>query len=47
MALIARLCNGAKFDIGTSTDGKRVIKGDPTDTAVLRFAESVSVPFER
>jgi sodium/potassium-transporting ATPase subunit alpha len=41
LALIARLCNGAKFE--GNTDGasvsERTIKGDPTDTAVLRFAE--------
>ena len=44
LALIARLCRGPKFE--GETDGLSVfdvfeckIKGDPTDTAVLRFAE--------
>jgi sodium/potassium-transporting ATPase subunit alpha len=41
LALIARLCNGPKFE--GDRDGlsvfERQIKGDPTDTAVLRFAE--------
>jgi sodium/potassium-transporting ATPase subunit alpha len=41
LALIARLCNGPKFE--RDRDGlsvfERKIKGDPTDTAVLRFAE--------
>jgi len=40
---VARLCNGAKF---SSTEGshsleKRTITGDPTDTAILRFAEDI------
>jgi sodium/potassium-transporting ATPase subunit alpha len=38
---IARLCNGASFvdtDESASID-KRAIKGDATDTAILRFAE--------
>lgn len=41
LALISRLCNGAKFEgvfNGLSVP-QRIIKGDPTDTAVLRFAE--------
>lgn len=42
MGLIGRMCNGAKFD--SSTNGsplsERKIKGDPTDTAVLRYAEN-------
>jgi sodium/potassium-transporting ATPase subunit alpha len=41
LALIARLCNGAKFEgnaPGTSLSA-RAVKGDPTDTAILRFAE--------
>jgi sodium/potassium-transporting ATPase subunit alpha len=43
---IARLCNEAKFN---DTDAslpieKRTIKGNATDAAVLRFAESMSFP---
>src|SRR5262245_29896580 len=43
---IARLCNGAKFDETTMLlpVAERSIKGDPTDTALLRFAESLSIP---
>ncbi|KAG2362612.1 hypothetical protein BDR07DRAFT_1484553 [Suillus spraguei] len=43
---IARLCNGAKFD-ATTNDlpvQDRMIKGDPTDTALLRFSEALSIP---
>lgn len=39
---IARLCNGALF-VGADDSGpidQRTIKGDATDTAILRFAES-------
>lgn len=41
MSLIGRLCNGAKFDGSTKglPTAERLIKGDPTDTAVLRFSE--------
>ena len=40
LALTARLCNGAKFEGNTNVPiPQRTIKGDPTDTAVLRFAE--------
>ncbi|KDQ61520.1 hypothetical protein JAAARDRAFT_30968 [Jaapia argillacea MUCL 33604] len=44
--MIARLCNGAKFDAATAAlpVEERNVKGDPTDTAVLRFAESLSIP---
>jgi len=43
---IARLCNGAKFDAATDhlPLQDRVIKGDPTDTALLRFCEALSIP---
>ncbi|KAG2337802.1 calcium ATPase [Suillus weaverae] len=43
---IARLCNGAKFDATTIhlPVQDRTIKGDPTDTALLRFSESLSIP---
>jgi sodium/potassium-transporting ATPase subunit alpha len=43
---IARLCNGAKFDSATASRPieDRVVKGDPTDTALLRFSEVLSVP---
>jgi sodium/potassium-transporting ATPase subunit alpha len=43
---IARLCNGAKFDATTShlPVQERTIKGDPTDTALLRFSEALSIP---
>ena len=40
LALTSRLCNGAKFEGNTNAPvPQRAIKGDPTDTAVLRFAE--------
>jgi sodium/potassium-transporting ATPase subunit alpha len=40
LSLISRLCNGAKFEGNTiASVPQRVINGDPTDTAVLRFAE--------
>lgn len=44
--MIARLCNGAKFDESntTSLPGERAVKGDATDTALLRFAEPLSLP---
>ena len=43
--MIARLCNGAKFE-STSDDGstERKIKGDATDSAVLAFAEGLRIP---
>jgi len=43
---VARLCNGAKFDAATShlPVQDRAIKGDPTDTALLRFSETLSIP---
>lgn len=46
MHRVTRLCNGAKFDAGTANRpiSERVIKGDPTDTALLRFSEALSVP---
>ncbi|OBZ69253.1 Sodium/potassium-transporting ATPase subunit alpha-1 [Grifola frondosa] len=44
--MVARLCNGAKFDSTTAhlPIEERAIKGDATDTAVLRFAESLAIP---
>ena len=43
---IARLCNGVKFDSATADKPihERNIKGDPTDTALLRFSEALSAP---
>ncbi|KAF8555191.1 calcium ATPase transmembrane domain M-containing protein [Imleria badia] len=43
---IARLCNAAKFDALTLNKPveERTVKGDPTDTALLRFSEALSVP---
>ncbi|KAI5987958.1 calcium ATPase transmembrane domain M-containing protein [Pisolithus orientalis] len=43
---IARLCNAAKFDAAVMDCPieERAIKGDPTDTALLRFSEGLSVP---
>ncbi|RPD55624.1 calcium ATPase transmembrane domain M-containing protein [Lentinus tigrinus ALCF2SS1-7] len=43
---VARLCNGAKFDSATAhlPIEERQVKGDATDTAVLRFAEDLSIP---
>ena len=43
---IARLCNAAKFDAVTLNEPveARTVKGDPTDTALLRFSETLSVP---
>ncbi|KAG0699620.1 hypothetical protein DFH29DRAFT_936038 [Suillus ampliporus] len=42
----ARLCNGAKFDSATADRpvSERNVKGDPTDTALLRFSEALSIP---
>ncbi|KAF7797702.1 hypothetical protein EIP86_008902 [Pleurotus ostreatoroseus] len=45
LQMIARLCNGAKFEtspeaVAMSVD-ERPVKGDSTDTAVLRFSESL------
>ena len=44
--MVARLCNGAKFDSATAhlPIDERQIKGDATDSAILRFAEGLSVP---
>ncbi|KAI0360249.1 calcium ATPase transmembrane domain M-containing protein [Trametes cingulata] len=44
--MIARLCNGAKFDSATADlpVEERTVKGDATDTAVLRFAEDLHIP---
>ncbi|KAI0777815.1 calcium ATPase transmembrane domain M-containing protein [Trametes elegans] len=44
--MVARLCNGAKFDSATVhlPVQDRQVKGDATDTAVLRFAEDLSIP---
>lgn len=46
MHKVTRLCNGAKFNAATANlpIAERVIKGDPTDTALLRFSEALSVP---
>lgn len=43
---VSRLCNAAKFDAGTLNKPveERAVKGDPTDTALLRFSEALSVP---
>ncbi|TFK84922.1 calcium ATPase transmembrane domain M-containing protein [Polyporus arcularius HHB13444] len=43
---VARLCNGAKFDSSSAhlPVEERQVKGDATDTAVLRFAEELSIP---
>ncbi|KAG1841039.1 hypothetical protein DFJ58DRAFT_857139 [Suillus subalutaceus] len=43
---ITRLCNGANFDTTTNhlPVQDRTIKGDPTDTALLRFSEALSIP---
>ncbi|KAI6142051.1 P-type ATPase [Pisolithus tinctorius] len=42
---IARLCNAAKFDAAVMDCPmeERAVKGDPTDTALLRFSEGLSV----
>ncbi|KAI0824955.1 calcium ATPase transmembrane domain M-containing protein [Trametes gibbosa] len=44
--MVARLCNSAKFDSATAhlSVEERQVKGDATDTAVLRFAEELSIP---
>ncbi|OAX37831.1 calcium ATPase [Rhizopogon vinicolor AM-OR11-026] len=44
--MTARLCNGAKFDSSTADRPihERNVKGDPTDTALLRFSEGLSIP---
>ncbi|EMD32829.1 hypothetical protein CERSUDRAFT_108626 [Gelatoporia subvermispora B] len=44
--MVSRLCNGARFEHSDEVDvpiEERQIKGDATDTAILRFAESVPV----
>lgn len=43
---VTRLCNAAKFDAVTlhKPVEDRTVKGDPTDTALLRFSEALSVP---
>ncbi|KAH7882721.1 hypothetical protein F5I97DRAFT_1931331 [Phlebopus sp. FC_14] len=43
---VSRLCNGARFDSATASRPieERVVKGDPTDTALLRFSEALSIP---
>ncbi|KAL4065657.1 hypothetical protein V8B97DRAFT_2105594 [Scleroderma yunnanense] len=43
---VSRLCNAAKFDAATIDRPieERTIKGDPTDTSLLRFSDSLSVP---
>ncbi|KIO01668.1 hypothetical protein M404DRAFT_28407 [Pisolithus tinctorius Marx 270] len=45
---IARLCNAAKFDAAVMDCPmeERAVKGDPTDTALLRFSEGLSRRFE-
>lgn len=43
--LVSRLCNGARFSESSPTDGSgenHTIIGDPTDSAILRFAQNVS-----
>ncbi|TBU28284.1 calcium ATPase transmembrane domain M-containing protein [Dichomitus squalens] len=44
--MVARLCNGAKFDSASAQPplDERQIKGDATDSAILRFSEGLSVP---
>ncbi len=42
--MVARLCNGARFEEASSSSEsieERAVKGDATDTAVLRFSESL------
>lgn len=43
---VARLCNAAKFDAATIDRPleERTVKGDPTDTSLLRFSEGLSIP---
>ena len=43
--MVARLCNGAKFETASGDTGtERKIKGDATDSAVLAFAEDLRIP---
>jgi sodium/potassium-transporting ATPase subunit alpha len=44
--MVARLCNDAYFDAATDSVPveERPVKGDATDTAILRFAEALSMP---
>ncbi|KAI0363433.1 calcium ATPase [Pilatotrama ljubarskyi] len=44
--MVARLCNSAKFDSATAhlPAEERTVKGDATDTAMLRFAEDLHFP---
>ncbi|KAJ3167541.1 hypothetical protein HDU87_001490 [Geranomyces variabilis] len=41
LAMVARLCNGASFDDSADPErsAKRVVRGDATDSAILRFVE--------
>jgi sodium/potassium-transporting ATPase subunit alpha len=42
LAIVSRFCNGAKFEGITNVSiPQRIIKGDPTDTAILRFSEGL------
>ncbi|EIW79754.1 calcium ATPase transmembrane domain M-containing protein [Coniophora puteana RWD-64-598 SS2] len=44
---VARLCNAAKFDGSAKADvpiADRAVKGDPTDTALLRFSDGLVIP---
>jgi len=44
--MIARLCNEAKFDDGSASVPieERAVKGNATDTAVLRFSQGLLLP---
>ncbi|EGO28595.1 hypothetical protein SERLADRAFT_446026 [Serpula lacrymans var. lacrymans S7.9] len=44
--MVARLCNGAKFNAASENlpIEEPTVKGDPTDSAVLRFSQSLSIP---
>ncbi|KAI8985775.1 E1-E2 ATPase-domain-containing protein [Trametes punicea] len=44
--MVSRLCNGAKFDSASARLplDERQIKGDATDSAILRFSEGLFVP---
>ncbi|KAI9330674.1 calcium ATPase transmembrane domain M-containing protein [Zopfochytrium polystomum] len=44
LCVVARLCNGARFELDKEPGvpvSERKVKGDPTDTAILRFVEEL------
>ncbi|KAI0036987.1 sodium-potassium ATPase [Vararia minispora EC-137] len=42
LSAVAAICNAATFQTETSAKGERLISGDATDSAILRFADKVA-----